>query len=36
MLQNLMQSYHSQRQEMIDEELFDVISAFNALNGNGG
>jgi F-type H+-transporting ATPase subunit gamma len=32
LLENLNRNYHQIRQSMIDEELFDVISGFEALN----
>jgi F-type H+-transporting ATPase subunit gamma len=32
LLKDLQQDYHSQRQNAIDEELFDIISGFEALN----
>ena len=33
LLENLNQTFHRQRQSTIDEELFDVISGFEAMKG---
>jgi F-type H+-transporting ATPase subunit gamma len=35
LLENLTRSFHRRRQTSIDEELFDVISGFEALTGSG-
>ena len=34
LLEDLNQTYHRQRQSSIDEELFDVVSGFEALTGS--
>ena len=33
LLENLNQTFHRQRQSTIDEELFDVVSGFEAMKG---
>jgi F-type H+-transporting ATPase subunit gamma len=35
MMEELTRLYHERRQARIDEELFDVVSGFQALGGDG-